>query len=145
MQTNEKKPELFPVGGEVTFLMPTTNALGLLKDAKDDGDLTASYMKWEDWQAIKGVELRCFFLGLKKCIDSDGEEYYMAQFVDENNKPFVAAQTILVDAMKSTEYGQGVKIVCTDVVGNSKKGKTVLFDIKRLSVNLKDLIANVGN
>jgi len=145
MQENVKKPELFPDGGVVTFVMPSTNALGLLKEAPEDGDLTASYMKWEDWQAIKGVELRCFFLGLKKCVDSDGEDYHMAQFVDENNKPFVAAQTILVDAMKTTVFGQGVKIVCTDVVGNSKKGKTVLFDIKKLNINLKDLINNAGN
>lgn len=142
MSTENKKQELFPEGGELTFLMPTTNALGLLKEAEEDSDLTASYMRWEDWQQLKGVDLRCFFLGLKKCIDSDGEIYFMAQFVDESNKPFVAAQTILVDAMKNTVFGQGVKIVCTDVVPNSKKGKTVLFDIKKLSINLKDLIAN---
>lgn len=142
MSTDVKKQELYPEGGEITFIMPTTNALGLLKEADEDSDLTASYMKWEDWKEMTGVAIRCFFLGLKKCIDSDGNDYFMAQFVDENNKPFVAAQNILVDAMKNTIYGQGVKIVCTDVVSNSKKGKTVLFDIKKLNINLKDLISN---
>ncbi len=138
----EEKPALYPKDGEVTFLMPNTNALGMLKEAKEGGNLTATYMKWEDWEKIKGVELRCFFMGFKDCVDSNGEDYKLSQFVDENNKPFVAAQTILVDDMKNVPYGQGVVIVCKDVISNSKKGKTVLFENIMLQINLKELLNN---
>lgn len=132
---NENKPVLYPEGEEVTFFMPNTNTLGVLKDAKKTAKLTSKYMTVDDWKELKGIEQNFFFLGFKPGEGSDGKPYMMAKLVGENG-PIVAAQTILVQSLGSVEEGQGVSIVCTDVVKNAKNGKTVLFDVVRLDVNI---------
>ena len=136
-QTQEQTPKsaLYPRGGEVTFLMPSTNALGVLKKAKKGRNLTAKYMTIEDWQTEKGKEKLCYFLGFKEAIDSSGEVYYLAKLHD-GEIPFVAAQTILVQSLANIPAGQGVSITCTDVVKNAKNGKTAMFEVTELDVNL---------
>lgn len=133
-QEQKQKQELYPKNGEVTFLMPNTNAIGVLKKAKKGRKLTAKYMTVEDWQAEKGKEKLCYFLGFKESIDAKGNSYFLAKLHDGN--PFVAAQTILVQSLANVPFGQGVSITCTDVVKNAKNGKTALFDIVDLGINL---------
>ncbi|MCB0460353.1 MAG: hypothetical protein KDC74_10115 [Flavobacteriaceae bacterium] len=135
MENSEKKQELYPKNGEVTFLMPNTNAIGVLKKAQKGRSLTAKYMTVEDWQSEKGKEKLCYFLGFKESVDASGEVYYLAKLHD-GDTPFVAAQTILVQSLANIPVGQGVSITCTDVVKNSKSGKTALFDVVELDVNL---------
>lgn len=135
MENQNKKQELYPKNGEVTFLMPNTNAIGVLKKAKVGRKLTAKYMTVEDWQAEKGSEKLCYFLGFKESEDASGNPYYLAKLHD-GKVPFVAAQTILVQSLANIPVGQGVSITCTDVVKNSKNGKTALFEVAELDVNL---------
>ena len=132
---NQSKQELYPKNGEVTFLMPNTNAIGVLKKATKGRSLTAKYMTVEDWQASKGQEKKCYFLGFKESEDAQGNPYYLAKLHD-GKTPFVAAQTILVQSLANTPPGQGVSITCTDVVKNAKSGKTALFEVVELDVNL---------
>lgn len=133
--SEEKKPILYPENQEVTFFMPDTNSIAVLKKAEKTRNLTATYMTVEEWEKVKGVEKRCVFLGMKPCIDSQGEGYYMAKLHD-GTKPFVAAQTILIETLMQVKDGQGVSITCTDVIKNSKNGKTVMFDVAELDFNV---------
>ena len=128
---------LYPVNGEVTFLMPNTNAIGRLKEAKEGMTLTSKYMTLEDWIAEQGVEKRCFYLGMKEALDSDGEKYYLAKLHD-GEKPFVVAQTILVQSLWNTPIGQGVAITCTGAEKNNNGGKTATFEVTQLELNLND-------
>ncbi len=129
--------ELFPNGGEITFLMPSTNMLGMLKDATPQSTLTAKYMTVDEWAAEKGVEKRCIYLGMKSATDAAGDQYYLAKFTD-GKVPFVCAQTVIVQSFATIPVGQAVAITCTDVVKNSKNGKTALFEISDLGFNAFD-------
>lgn len=128
------KPELKPTNGEVTFLMPSTNALGLLKKAEKGRQLTISYKKKDEWLAEIGVAKRCYFLGLKEATDGKGDTYFMAKLHDGENV-FVCAQTVLVQSLMTTDVGQGVEITCT---GSSKtNGNDIpLFDVVELGINI---------
>ena len=132
------KPELYPSGGEVTFFMPNTNMIGRLKNANPQQSLTAKYMTIEDWASEKGVEKRCVFLGMKDATNSSGDQYFLAKFIDSDKNPFVCAQTIIIQSFAAVQVGQAVSITCTDVVKNSKNGKTALFEIADLGFNVFD-------
>lgn len=124
---------LYPKNGEVTFIMPNTNVLGTLKNAKKGIALTAKYMTAEEWAKRKDQEIRCFYLGLKEASDPDGEVYYLAKF-SNGQENFVAAQTILVQSVASVPVGQGLSITCTGVE-KAAKGKIVRFEIADLGIN----------
>lgn len=128
---------LYPKNGEVTFVMPNTNALGRLKDAKEGRSLTAKYMTVEDWKELEGKEVLCFFIGFKDSVDSQGEPYLLAKLIDSDNKPFVAAQTILCQSLAATQAGQGVKIVCTGIE-KATQGKMATFEVTELDINIFD-------
>lgn len=134
MENQNNNPVLYPHNGEITFIMPNTNALARLKDAEKGASLTAKYMTAEDWAAVKGVEMRCIYLGLKGAVDADGREYYLVKLHD-GKAPFVAAQTILVQSLANLPIGQGVSITCTGVE-KASKGKVVRFEIADLGINL---------
>jgi|GEM_PF-2135314 len=132
-QKQNESPVLYPKGGEVTFIMPNTNALAKLKQAKKGANLTAKYMTAEDWSATKGEEQRCIYLGLKEAVDSEGREYWLVK-LHNGKEPFVAAQTILVQSLANLPIGQGVSITCTGVE-KAKTGKIVRFEIADLGIN----------
>ena len=131
---SETKAELRPINGEVTFIMPSTNALGHLKKAQKGRQLTVSYKKKEEWLAEVGKTVRCFFLGLKEATDQKDGTYFIAKLHD-GEKAFVCAQTVLVQALMSTELGQWVEITCT---GSTKSnGNDIpLFDVVELDINI---------
>lgn len=133
MESN--KPQLNLKGEEVTFAMPNTNALGLLKSAAPGRKLTSKYMTLEDWKDHEGQELLCFFLGFKEAVDQQGKAFFIAKLVDSENRPFVAAQTILCQSLSSTVPGQGVKIIFTGVE-KASQGKMATFEVTELDINL---------
>jgi hypothetical protein len=130
-----EKPELKPANGEITFIMPSTNALGALKKAEEGRQLTVSYKKKEEWIAQKDQPIRCYFLGLKEATDGKGDTYFIAKLHD-GEKAFVCAQTILVQALMSTELGQGVEITCTGSTKGSNGNEIPQFDVVELGVNI---------
>lgn len=130
-----EKPELKPTNGEITFIMPSTNALGALKNAEEGRQLTVSYKKKEDWLKEKDKPVRCFFLGLKEATDGKGDTYFLAKLHD-GEKAFVCGQTILVQALMSTEVGQGVEVTCTGSVKGSNGNDIPQFDVVELGVNI---------
>lgn len=126
---------LYPKNGEVTFMMPSTNALGKLKEAKEGRSLTAKYMTVEDWKELQDQELLCFFIGFKEAVDGDGKPFMLAKLIDSENKPFVAAQTVLCQSLSAAQPGQGVKIICTGIE-KAAKGKMATFEVIELDINL---------
>ncbi len=131
---SESKPELKPANGEITFIMPSTNALGALKNAKEGRQLTVKYKEVEEWEAQLNEALRYFFLGFKEATNDEGKPYFLAKLHD-GEKSFVCAQTVLIQALMSTEIGQGVLITCTEIV--KKKGNKVpLFEVVELDINI---------
>ena len=133
---NVEKPVLYPDGGEVTFLMPNTNMIGKLKEAKKGQNLTASYMTVADWEKVINVPKRCIFLGFKEAKDPQGNTYYLARLIDENQNPFVSAPTILTQSLAMVPAGQGVEITCTKVEKNSSNGRTPFFTVVMLDFNV---------
>lgn len=132
---SDLKPELKPKNGEVTFIMPSTNALGALKSAKKGRQLTVSYKTKEEWLAETGETVRCYFLGLKEATDAKGETYFIAKLHD-GEKAFVCAQTVLVQSLMSTELGQGVEITCTGSTKGSSGNTIPIFDVVELGINI---------
>jgi hypothetical protein len=135
-EDQNQKPELYPVNGEVTFLMPNTNTFAKLKEAKKGATVTASYRTKEDWVALKDKPQKCFYLGLKEALDEGGKTYYLVKLIDEKS-PFVAGQTVLVQSLQSLRVGQGVEITCTGM-SNSGSRKIPMFEVVQLEVNLFD-------
>lgn len=133
--TNEA-PVLFPNGGEVTFIMPDTNTLGKLKDAKRGVNLTAKYMRVEDWKEHIDKPLTFFYVGYKEAKDAKGDSFMLARLIDSNGNPVVSAPTILTQSLANLPIGQGVEITCTEVRKNNSGGFTPYFDIVKLEVNL---------
>lgn len=135
--TEEQKPNLFPKNGEITFLMPSTNAIARLKDAKVTSKLTVSYMEKSEWIARKGEAVTCFFLGLKEAQDAKGGSYFLAKLHD-GEKGFVVAQTVLIQALMNTKVGQGVSITCTGSTKTTGGNDIPLFDVDELDINIFD-------
>lgn len=132
-----KRPaELYPEGGEITFVMPNTNTLGKLKDAKKGAKLTAQYMRVEDWKQLIGQEKNFFYLGFKNAVDSQGDHYALARLIDSEGNPYVSAPTILTQSLSNLPIGQGVSITCTEVRKNNSGGYTPYFDVVRLEINI---------
>jgi len=129
-----KKNELYPTNGEVTFLMPNTNTLAKLKDAKVGATLTSSYRTKEEWVALKDKPQKCFFLGMKEAYDENEKVYYLAKLHDGKN-PFVAGQTVLVQSLTSVPIGQGVQITCTGLSGSGTR-QIPMFEVAQLGINL---------
>lgn len=135
--TENQKPNLFPKNGEVTFIMPSTNAMGQLKDAAVSRKLTVSYMEKGEWIARKGEKIDCFFLGFKEALDAKGNTYFLAKLHD-GEKAFLVAQTVLIQALMSTKPGQGVSIVCTGSTKTTGGNDIPLFDVDEKEINIFD-------
>lgn len=135
MSKDENKSELHPKNGEMTFIMPNTNALGALKNAEKGRKLSISYKTKEQWLAQIGEPVKCYFLGLKEAENAKGDPYFLAKLHDGENG-FVCAQTVLVQALMSTEVGQGVEITCTGSNKGSSGNDIPLFEVIELDINI---------
>ncbi|AQX12510.1 hypothetical protein [Elizabethkingia meningoseptica] len=136
-ENNENKAELYPKNGEITFIMPSTNAIGALKNAETNRKLTVSYLKKEQWIAEEGKPVECFFLGFKEASDAKGNPYFLVKLHD-GEKAFVAGQTVLVQALMNTTVGQGVRITCTGTTKTTGGNEIPLFDVDELNINIFD-------
>lgn len=136
-EKNENRAELYPKNGEVTFIMPSTNAIGALKNAATNRKLTVSYLKKEQWIAEEGKPVECFFLGFKEALDAKGNTYFLVKLHD-GEKAFVAGQTVLVQALMNTTVGQGVRITCTGITRTKEGNDIPLFDVDELNINIFD-------
>jgi hypothetical protein len=131
MSTEENKAELFPKDGKMTFLMPSTNAIGVLEKAETGRTLTISYKTKEEWLAEKDKPVKCFFLGFKEATDGQNRPYFIAKLHD-GEKAFVCAQTVLVQALMGVELGSGVEITCTGSTKLANSNVIPLFEVKEL-------------
>ncbi|WP_379963940.1 hypothetical protein [Epilithonimonas sp. UC225_85] len=134
-QNQEVAPELHPKNGEITFIMPSTNAIGALKNAGTGRKLTVSYKEKSEWISEIGIPVECFFLGFKEASDAKGNPYFMAKLHD-GVKAFIAAQTVLIQALMNTKMGQGVRITCTGSTKTTGGNDIPLFDVDELEINL---------
>lgn len=114
-------------GTEVTFIMPTTEELGTLKDLKDNFSLTLKYKRQDEW--VKDEEIRAFYLGLKQVPNEDGEMVTCGVFATEK-ECFISAPILLVEAVQSLPCKTPVSITYRGKKKNTTSaGFTNLFDV----------------
>lgn len=117
---------------EVTFVMPTTESLGQLKEMRPDFSLTMKYKNADDWAAIKGQEIRAFFMGIKEIPNDDGELVTCGVFVSET-ECFIAGQKLLVEAVRNLDSRTPVAITYKEKKANkSSDGSTMIFEVRTL-------------
>lgn len=127
---NAKPGELM----EATLSMPSTEMLGKLETAEVGMSRTVTYKKQEDWQLIKDQPVRCFFIGMKEVPNEEGETVLCAGFMSKD-EVFIAAQLVLVDAVRGLKKGTPIEITFNGSKANkSSKGKTNLFTVKLLNL-----------
>lgn len=120
---------------EVTFLMPSTASLGELKEMAPDFSLTMKYKTADDWAAIKGHEIRAYYMGMKEIPNDEGELVTCGVFVTEH-ECFIAGQKLLVDAVRQLESRTPVAITYKEKKANkSTEGATMIFEVKTLVAN----------
>jgi hypothetical protein len=121
-----------------SIMIPSVEALGRLDDAETGTSLNLRYKKVEEWaeEAEKGLKTRAYYLGMKQLPNEDGEMLLCAVFADRTGS-FLAAQTVIIDAVRNLEERTPVQITYNGSRKNkSTKGSTHLFDIKVLRINL---------
>ncbi|MDE5709181.1 MAG: hypothetical protein K2I32_07030 [Alistipes sp.] len=117
---------------EVTFVMPNTKSLGQLKEMRPDFSLTMKYKNADDWAAIKGQEVRAFFMGIKEIPNDDGELVTCGVFVSES-ECFIAGQKLLVEAVRNLDSRTPVAITYKEKKANkSSDGSTMIFEVRTL-------------
>lgn len=134
MKTNENKATQPINSMEVTLSMPDTESLGQLENAELGMSRTVKYKTQEEWQEMKGVEVRCFFMGLKEIPNDKGEMVICAGFMSKD-EVFLAGQMVLLDAVRNLPKNTPVSIVYEGKKANvSSDGKTNLFSVKLLNL-----------
>ena len=117
---------------EVTFVMPNTESLGQLKEMQPAFSLTMKYKNADDWAAIKGQEVRAFFMGVKEIPNDDGELVTCGVFVSES-ECFIAAQKLLIEAVRNLDPRTPVAITYKENKANkSSDGSTMIFEVRTL-------------
>ncbi len=117
---------------EATLQIPNTESLGKLESATVGMSRTVKYKAQEDW--VKGEAVRCYFIGLKEIPNEKGETVICAGFMSKT-EVFIAAQMVLIDAVRSLPKNTALEIIYEGKKkNNSGEGSTNLF-----SVNLLDL------
>lgn len=82
--------------------MPSTASLGELKEMTPDFSLTMKYKTADDWAAIKGQEVRAFYMGTKEIPNDEGELVTCGVFVTQQ-ECFIAGQKLLVEAVRQLD------------------------------------------
>lgn len=134
MKTNQNTASQPSNSMEVTLSMPDTESLGLLENAELGMSRTIKYKTQEDWQDIKGVAIRCFFMGLKEIPNEKGDAVICAGFMSKD-EVFLAAQMVLIDAVRNLPKNTPVEIIFEGKKANkSSDGSTNLFSVKLLNL-----------
>lgn len=119
-------------GTEVSFVIPNTESLGILKELNPQFSLNLKYKKKDDWAALKDKAVRAFYMGNKEIPNEDGETVVCGVFVSEK-ECFLSAQTTLIEAVKNLEIKTPVQITYRgDKNNKSSKGSTMIFDVEKL-------------
>lgn len=119
-------------GKEVSFVMPSTEELASLSSREVKFNLVTRYRTQEEWQRLEGVEVKCFYKGMKEIPNEDGELVSCGVFVAEDGV-FISGQMMLMDAVKDLTPGTPIQITFIEKKKNkSSKGFTNIFDIKLL-------------
>lgn len=119
-------------GTEVSFIIPSTDSLGRLYDMEPDFSLDLKYRTADDWAAIKGKEVRAFFMGFKEIPNSEGELVVCGVFVTPT-ECFIAGQKLLLEAVKQLTPQTPVSITYVEKKANkSTDGSTMIFNVKTL-------------
>ncbi len=117
---------------EVTFVMPNTESLGQLKEMQPDFSLTMKYKTADDWAALKGQEVRAYFMGVKEIPNEKGELVMCGVFVSER-ECFIAGQKLLVEAVRNLDSRTPVAITYKEKKANkSTEGSTMIFEVRTL-------------
>jgi len=121
------------------ILISTESILNRLVEAETGMEMSTSYMTIEDWYQHKDKPMRVFFMGLETAVNEKGEQYQNASFIG-HDKVFIAAQRVLVEAVRMLPKGQGVSITYLGSKPNKTvEGRTQLFSVVALNVNWFDL------
>jgi hypothetical protein len=134
--TENNNAPMFHAGA---IMIPSVEALGKLENAETGVSLNLKYKKVEDWEAEAANEgtTRAYYLGLKNLPNEDGEFLLCAVFADKNGS-FLAAQTVIIDAVRNLEANTPVQITYKGSKKNkSTKGSTHLFDIRVLRIKVE--------
>lgn len=114
---------------EVTFVMPSTESLGQLKDKKPHFSLTMKYKTMDDWAALKDVEIRAYFMGIKEIPNDKGELIRCGVFVTET-ECFISAPMLLIDMVKQLSANTPLSITYRGKKNNkNSEGSTMQFDV----------------
>ncbi len=114
------------------IVVSNLKGLDKLGKAKTSIQLTVSYRDVEDWKERVGEEIRCIYIGCKE-EEGDNGSYTLALFTEADGTQFCCAQTILIEAVKNLQAGQGVAITCTGVKKRKSGGGTVvMFEVLAL-------------
>lgn len=117
---------------EVTFVIPSTESLGQLKEMQPDFSLTMKYKTADDWAALKGREVRAYFMGIKEIPNEKGELVMCGVFVTPT-ECFIAGQKLLVEAVRQLDTRTPVAITYKEKKANkSSEGATMIFEVKTL-------------
>lgn len=121
---------------EATLSMPNTEMLGKLENAVTGMSRTVTYRTQEEWQELKDKPVRCYFLGLKEIPNDKGEAVLCAGFMS-NTEVFIAAQMVLIDAVRALPKNTPLEITYMGKKANvSSDGKTNLFRVNLLTIDL---------
>ncbi len=119
-------------GTEVTFKIPDVTQLAQLEHYDEVFNLTVKYRGMDEWPEYKDIPIRAFFMGTKTIPNDKGEKVVYALFVTEK-ECFMAAQMILVDAVKNLAIETPVVIIYGGKNKNkSSEGSTMKFDVIQL-------------
>lgn len=119
---------------EMTLSMPNTESLGKLENADLGMSRTIRYKTQEEWQEIKGVAIRCFFMGLKEIPNEDGDMVICAGFMSKD-EVFLAGQMVLIDAVRSLPKNTPLEIMYEGKKKNtSSDGSTNIFSVRLLNL-----------
>lgn len=119
---------------EMTLSMPNTDSLGKLENAELGMSRTIKYKTQEEWQEIKGVPIRCFFMGLKEIPNEDGDMVICAGFMSKD-EVFLAGQMVLIDAVRSLPKNTPLEIMYEGKKKNtSSDGSTNIFSVRLLNL-----------
>lgn len=135
--TSIKEDQQMEVSGHKgNLVIPSTDALGKLESAETGMSLNTKYKTQEDWIRVQDEPINCYFMGLKEIPNKDGDAVQCAVFMSQS-EVFLAAQLVLIEAVRNQVPGQGVRITYKGKKSNvNSEGKTNLFDVVRLNVRV---------
>ena len=115
-------------------MIPTIDSLGKLKEMKTDFSLTMKYKTADDWAALKGQEIRAYYMGTKEIPNDKGELVTCGVVVTEH-ECFIAGQKLIIDAVRQLESRTPVAITYKErKASKSIEGAaTMIFEVKTLT------------